>query len=105
MLLTLRTKGEIHMRFFIITKKHLMLGIVAVLAVIGITVGSVKTFANTDRKLPIYCVETDKKQVAISFDAAWGNAKKVQNPSKAHNYWVCASSVFHKNPDFSVILQ
>ena len=94
MLLTPRTKGEIHMRFFIITKKHLMLGIVAVLAVIGITVGSVKTFANTDRKLPIYCVETDKKQVAISFDAAWGNDKKVQNPSKAHNYWVCASSVF-----------
>ena len=93
------------MRFFIITKKHLMLGIVAVLAVIGITVGSVKTFANSDRKLPIYCVETDKKQIAISFDAAWGNSKKVQNIAKAHNYWVCASSVFHKNPDFNVILQ
>ncbi len=26
-----------------------------------------------DRELPIYCVETDKKQVALSFDAAWGN--------------------------------
>ena len=25
------------------------------------------------RELPIYCVETDKKQVALSFDAAWGN--------------------------------
>lgn len=24
------------------------------------------------RELPIYCVETDKKQVALSFDAAWG---------------------------------
>lgn len=24
------------------------------------------------RELPIYCVETDKKQVAITFDAAWG---------------------------------
>ena len=50
-----------------------MLGIAAVLAVTGITVGSVRAFANNDRKLPIYCVETDKKQVAISFDAAWGN--------------------------------
>lgn len=30
------------------------------------------TTAN-ERKLPIYCVDTDKKQVAISFDAAWGN--------------------------------
>lgn len=26
-----------------------------------------------DRELPIYCVETDKPQVALSFDAAWGN--------------------------------
>ena len=50
-----------------------MLAIAAVLAVTGITVGSVRAFANNDRKLPIYCVETDKKQVAISFDAAWGN--------------------------------
>lgn len=25
------------------------------------------------RKIPIYCVDTDKKQVALSFDAAWGN--------------------------------
>lgn len=25
------------------------------------------------KELPIYCVETDKKCVAISFDAAWGN--------------------------------
>ena len=25
------------------------------------------------RELPIYCVETPKKQVALSFDAAWGN--------------------------------
>ena len=36
-------------------------------------VGSVGVFANSDRLLPIYCVETDKKQIAISFDAAWGN--------------------------------
>jgi len=26
-----------------------------------------------ERELPIYCVQTDKKQVALSFDAAWGN--------------------------------
>lgn len=33
------------------------------------------TVSNTvgGRELPIYCVETDKKQVALSFDAAWGN--------------------------------
>lgn len=26
-----------------------------------------------DRKLPIYCVQTEKPQVDLSFDAAWGN--------------------------------
>lgn len=33
------------------------------------------TVSNTvgGMELPIYCVETDKKQVALSFDAAWGN--------------------------------
>ena len=25
------------------------------------------------RELPIYCVQTDEKKVALSFDAAWGN--------------------------------
>ena len=26
-----------------------------------------------DRKLPIYCVDTSEKKIALSFDAAWGN--------------------------------
>lgn len=32
-------------------------------------------FGQTLRKVPIYCVETEKQQVAISFDAAWGADK------------------------------
>ena len=67
------------MRYFIITKKQIMWCMSALMAVVIATVGSVVTFANSDRKLPIYCVECDKKQIAISFDAAWGNTKKVQN--------------------------
>lgn len=33
------------------------------------------TVSNTvnGRELPIYCVETPEKKVALSFDAAWGN--------------------------------
>jgi len=27
-----------------------------------------------ERKIPIYCVETDKKQIALTFDAAWSNS-------------------------------
>lgn len=60
------------MKFVIITKKHLMLALCAVLTPAAIIIGSVSVKANTNRRLPIYCVETDKKQVAISFDAAWG---------------------------------
>ena len=50
-------------------------------SLIGLIIISLLTIPNavstassaTTKKLPIYCVETDKKQVAISFDAAWGN--------------------------------
>ena len=66
------------MKFLIITKKHLMLGICLTLAVAVAIIGSASAYANSNRLLPIYCVETDKKQIAISFDAAWGNSKKVQ---------------------------
>lgn len=64
---------------FLITKKQLMLVLCAVLVIAGTVIGSVRIRASTNRKLPIYCVETDKKQIAISFDAAWDNSKKIQN--------------------------
>lgn len=67
------------MRFVIITKKQITAISALLLAVVAAVVGSLTIFAGNDRKLPIYCVETDKKQIAISFDAAWGNTKKVQN--------------------------
>lgn len=35
-------------------------------------------FGYSTRKVPIYSVETDQKQVAISFDAAWGADKTKQ---------------------------
>ena len=34
---------------------------------------AVLTSANSDRKLPIYCVDRDDKKISLSFDAAWGN--------------------------------
>lgn len=34
---------------------------------------SMAAVADGDRKLPIYCVDTTEKKIAISFDAAWGN--------------------------------
>lgn len=40
-----------------------------------------------DRELPIYCVQTDKKQIALSFDAAWGNedTQAILDILKKHN--------------------
>ena len=67
------------MKCLVVTKKQLMTALCLVCALAIAIVGSVSVFANSGRLLPIYCVETDKKQVAISFDAAWGNDKKVQN--------------------------
>lgn len=66
-------KGALFMKYILITRKHLMLCFSLIAALIAVSVGSAVTFADTDRKLPIYCVETEKKQIAISFDAAWGN--------------------------------
>lgn len=61
------------MRYIIITKRRLMLCLSVILTLAVASVGSAAAFASSDRLLPIYCVETDKKQIAISFDAAWGN--------------------------------
>lgn len=49
------------------------------LALLVLAVGSAKYLSHIStvsnnvngRELPIYSVETDKKQVALSFDAAW----------------------------------
>ena len=67
------------MRLLIITKRNLIsiglcliIGVLAAAIAITSTVNAVQT-ASTQREIPIYCVDTDKKQVALSFDAAWGN--------------------------------
>ena len=61
------------MKYVVITKKHIYVFCCCFLASIIAIVCSVGVLADSDRKLPIYCVETEKKQVALSFDAAWGN--------------------------------
>jgi len=60
-------------KYFIITKKHLMIVSAVGLSLIFAIVCSVSAFAGGERKLPIYCVDSEEKKVALSFDAAWGN--------------------------------
>ena len=33
----------------------------------------------SEKKLPIYCVDTDKPKIALSFDAAWGNIRLMED--------------------------
>ena len=51
--------------------------VLAFIAIVGISnnqlVRDVIQTSTTFKKLPIYCVKTNKKQVSLSFDAAWGN--------------------------------
>lgn len=69
--------------YFITLKKHNLLfwclTILLLLTFISLNtlVGSGNVFLNntTERKLPIYSVETNEKKLAISFDAAWGADK------------------------------
>ncbi len=63
-----------------VQKKHILYAVATLLfAGIGVSVippavqsVSAVLTAQETRKLPIYCVQTDEKKVAISFDAAWG---------------------------------
>ncbi len=61
------------MKMIVITRKHIMAASCIVLSLVMLLVGGVVSYANRERLLPIYCVETDEKKIAISFDAAWGN--------------------------------
>lgn len=61
------------MKYVVITKKHLMVFVCCFLASVIAVIFSVGVLADSNRKLPIYCVECDDKKIALSFDAAWGN--------------------------------
>lgn len=64
------------MKCIIITRRHLRVALSAFLAVtvLGVGVFSLRAYAAGERKIPIYCVDKgEKKEIALSFDAAWGN--------------------------------
>lgn len=69
------------MKFLIIKKSVLWMALASIVlcAVLSMPLGenamSAVFFGDNLRKVPIYNVDTEKKQVAISFDAAWGADK------------------------------
>jgi polysaccharide deacetylase family sporulation protein PdaB len=67
------------MKVFIITKKRLTLcAFIFISMLIGTIIGAmvfvIPNAAGGEKKLPIYCVKTNEKKIALTFDAAWGNS-------------------------------
>lgn len=66
------------LKYMIITKKAIFIIFVFCLAVsvaaACVTDSTVQTGASAKKLIPIYCVETDEKRVAVTFDAAWGDS-------------------------------
>ena len=66
------------MRYILITRRALSIGLVLILAAAFVLAGVSNQYASGTaaqaqaRRLPVYCVETAEKKVAITFDAAWG---------------------------------
>ena len=61
------------MKYFIITKRQIVMATAFLICAAVAVATSVSAFAGANKKLPIYGVETSEKKIAISFDAAWGN--------------------------------
>lgn len=65
-------------KFIVLNKKtivKLSVTVMVILCFLALSmnfIGSTIEVVNSNRLLPIYSVETDKKQVAITFDCAWG---------------------------------
>ncbi|NLL16833.1 MAG: polysaccharide deacetylase family protein, partial [Clostridiales bacterium] len=65
------------MKLFILTKKHLLIGlglcIVLCLVVIGVSKGLSVAVTAQKREIPIYSVATNEKKAALTFNVAWGD--------------------------------
>ena len=72
------------MKFWVVKRSSIIktVAIIVLLAALTVSVGVTGAAAvyggKTTRKLPIYCVETDEKAVALSFDASWGADKTLE---------------------------
>lgn len=72
------------MPFVVIKSKTIKIAILIIIVacLLSVSIDGVNAaqvyFGYPNRKVPVYCVETEEKKVAISFDAAWG-ADKTEN--------------------------
>lgn len=84
----------LRMKLFIIKKKTV--AVVSVLLAVLIAIVTIVTTTSVSasaepRRTPIYCVKTDEKKVAISFDACWGADKTLEILSMLTQYDIVAN--------------
>ena len=94
------------MKLFIIKKKTVAVISVLLAVLIALIIGftTSATAMAEPRRTPIYCVKTDEKKVAISFDACWGADKTMEILSILTQYdvvanYFCVSSWAEKYSD------
>ncbi len=83
----------LRMKLFVIKKKTVAVILVLLamlIALIFVVATSVSAMAEP-RRTPIYCVKTDEKKVAISFDACWGADKTMEILSMLTQYDIVAN--------------
>ena len=65
--------------FLVFKKRHIGIALIAIILVCALSVGTATALtsvsAKVKRKIPIYCVESSEKVIALTFDAAWGADK------------------------------
>ena len=87
------------MHFYVIKSRTMKIFVAMVLVAVLLSVSINGTtsaqvyFGYSTRKVPIYNVETEEKQVAISFDAAWG-ADKTQGIIDILEEFDCSATFF-----------
>ena len=79
------------MKYLIVGKKGIfvfsMVLLAAVVVVAGFSHRAETASAQTEKIVPVYCVDTDEKKAAITFDAAWGadDTQRIIEILKKHN--------------------
>ena len=77
--------------FFVVNKNKIVSILILMIAVVTVVTAlptvDLQVTANVDKLLPIYCVDTEEKKVALTINCAWKNTDidKILNSLKEYN--------------------
>ena len=83
------------MHFFVLNKKIILTMGLLILVILIFAVNNISSINTASKKynIPIYCVQTDEKKIAITFDSAWDDAD-LTDVLKALNNYNCKATFF-----------